>query len=238
MPRKNQHMYLHEFIDIIGHNRANYFEHMTAGWSKGARERKQRTFGIWGTFGSTRRWPEVVNLWEYDSWHDMAEAYHHETSGPNMQDPTLHAWWSKAQEYRRSGIDRLLIPTDYSPSIAQTVAMGVVGWPVFYHEMIRTAPGQARTYLAMLEHEWLPSAKDLGLTCIGAYRTAMRNDDEVFLIWALKSWKDWADVETAYEEPSPAVAKWRARTQNIALSWENFLMCSAPLSPTQTGKQP
>jgi hypothetical protein len=104
--------------------------------------------------------------------------------------------------------------------------------------MIRTATGQAKTYLSMVEHDWLPVAKDLGMTCVGAYRTAMRNDDEVFLIWAIKEWKTWADIEVAYEEPSAKVASWRARTQSIALSWENFLMCSAPLSPTQTGRQP
>jgi hypothetical protein len=234
---KNQHVYLHEFIDIIGHNRGNYFEHMTAGWRKAAAERKQKTFGIWGTFGSTRRWPEVVNLWEYESLQHLAETFRHETSGKNMQDPTLHDWWMKAQEMRRSGVDRLLLPTDYSPSIDETIAMGVVGWPVFYHEVIMIAPGQAKTYLSMLEHEWLAPAKDLGLVMIGAYRTMMRNDDEVFLIWAIKDWMQWAEIEVAYEE-SDRVAAWRRKTQNIALRWENFLMCSAPLSPTQTGKQP
>jgi len=237
MPRKNQHMYLHEFIDIIGHNRANYFEHMTANWRSAAKERKQKTFGIWGTFGSTRRWPEVVNLWEYESWHHLADTFRHETSGNNMQDPTLFEWWKKAQEYRRSGVDRLLIPADYSPNIDQTIAMGVVGWQVFYHEVIRVAPGQAKTYLSMVEQEWLPVAKDMGMTCVGAYRTAMRNDDEVFMIYAIKEWKTWADIEIAYED-DPKVFAWRARTQSLALSWENFLMCSAPLSPTQTGKQP
>ena len=75
------------------------------------------------------------------------------------------------------------------------------------------------------------------MTCVGAYRTAMRNDDEVFMIYAIKEWKTWADIEIAYED-DPKVFAWRARTQSLALSWENFLMCSAPLSPTQTGKQP
>ena len=35
-------VYIHEFIDIIGHNRAKYFQHMTANWSPiGQRERNQ-----------------------------------------------------------------------------------------------------------------------------------------------------------------------------------------------------
>ena len=28
----NDKVYIHEFIDIIGHNRANYMHHMTANW--------------------------------------------------------------------------------------------------------------------------------------------------------------------------------------------------------------
>lgn len=234
---KNNHIYLHEFIDIIGHNRANYFEHMTAGWREAAKERSQKTFGIWGTFGSTRRWPEVVNLWEYRDWDHLADTFDHETSKPNMQDPTLATWWMKAQTMRRSGTDRLLLPTDYSPNIDQTIARGIIGYRVFYHEMIKVTPGQAKSYLSMLEQEWLPVAEQMGLNMVGAYRTAMRNDSEVFLIWAIKDWKTWAAIEKEYDG-SARVSQWRHRTQGLALDWENFLMCSAPLSPTQTGKQP
>lgn len=234
---RNERVYLHEFIDIIGHNRANYFEHMTVNWRKAAKERNQKTFGIWGTFGSTRKWPEVVNLWEYQSMDHIASTFDHETSKPNMQDPTLFEWWHKAQEYRRSGIDRLLLPTDYSPGIDEVCARGIVGYRVFYHECIKIAPGQASTYLSMVEHEWLKPAEKLGMTCVGAYRTMMRNDSEVFMIWAIKDWQTWADIEKAYES-ADYVKAWRHRTMNIALDWENFLMCSAPQSPTQTGKQP
>ncbi len=59
----NDKVYIHELIDVIGHNRANYMHHMTANWSPMAREaRHQLCYGVWGTVGTTRRWPEVVNL--------------------------------------------------------------------------------------------------------------------------------------------------------------------------------
>ena len=65
----NDKVYIHEFIDIIGHNRARYMHHMTANWCPVAREeRNQLCFGVWGTVGSTGRWPEVVNMWELDGW--------------------------------------------------------------------------------------------------------------------------------------------------------------------------
>jgi hypothetical protein len=54
----NDKIYTHEFIDIIGHNRANYMHHMTANWSPIAREeRNQLCYGVWGVVGTTGRWP-------------------------------------------------------------------------------------------------------------------------------------------------------------------------------------
>ena len=61
----NEKIYIHEFIDIIGHNRAKYMHHMTANWSPIAQEeRDQLCYGVWGVVGTTRGWPEVINLWE------------------------------------------------------------------------------------------------------------------------------------------------------------------------------
>src|SRR5262249_54818343 len=61
----NDKVYIHERIEIRGHARAKYMQHMTANWCPiGRAERGQLCFGVWGTVGSTGRWPEVVNLWE------------------------------------------------------------------------------------------------------------------------------------------------------------------------------
>ena len=37
---KNPRIYVHEFVDIIGHHRADYFEHMTTGYTAAAKERQ------------------------------------------------------------------------------------------------------------------------------------------------------------------------------------------------------
>ena len=43
----NDRVYIHEFIDIIGHNRAKYMHHMPANWSPIAQEeRHQLCFGV------------------------------------------------------------------------------------------------------------------------------------------------------------------------------------------------
>jgi hypothetical protein len=94
-------MYIHEFIDIIGHNRANYMHHMTANWSPIAqRERHQLCYGVWGTVGTTRRWPEVVNLWEEDGFDGLATSFRHEFNHATLQDPFLAKWWARAANFR------------------------------------------------------------------------------------------------------------------------------------------
>jgi hypothetical protein len=178
-----------------------------------------------------------VNLWELEGWKDLARNFAHENDGPNMQDPVLKAWWEEAVKLRRGGVDRLMIPAPYSPTVDENCAKDIVGAKVFYHEHIQITPRKAKLYLSMLEQEWLPIATSLGLNLLGAFRTAMRNDSEVIVVWAIKDWDTWAEVEIAYER-DPRVAKCRDRTDGIVVDWVNHLMCSAPLSPTKTGKQP
>src|SRR5665213_4375226 len=69
----NEKVYIHEFIDIIGHNRGRYMYHMTANWSPaGQEDRHQLCYGVWGVVGSTGRWPQVVNIWEEDGFDGLA----------------------------------------------------------------------------------------------------------------------------------------------------------------------
>ena len=111
----NTKIYIHEFIDIIGHNRAKYMHHMTANWVPvGLAERNMKCFGVWATVGSTGRWPEVVNMWELDGWDGLAANFAHELKGAGMQDPALTEWWAAAAQLRRGGVDRIAVPTSWS----------------------------------------------------------------------------------------------------------------------------
>lgn len=233
----NAKIYIHEYIDIIGANRANYFRHMTSDWGRHSAERLQKCFGVWGTLGSTGRWPQVVNLWEYDDWDSLAASFAHETGTGTMQDKALETWWQTAQDYRSGGLDRLLIAAPFSPGIDQLCAdENVVGAKVFLHETVTIRPGLAQDYLQLLSEHWLGEARGLGLHLVGAYRTAMRNESEVVLIWAMQDWNDWARLGKA--EDSEAFRTWRTRTKDIAIDWVGHLMCSAPASPLRTGVQP
>jgi len=230
-------IYIHEYVAITGQNRANYFRHVTESWSAKVREEKQQICaGVWGTVGSTGRWPEVVNLWEHGSWEAVTHNFAFELNHPDMQDPSLRAWWSDALNYRSGGYDRLLVNAPYSPSIYELVKdEQVVGSKVYLHEIIRVVPGQAMTYLELLERHWVPLAKGMGQTLAGAYRTLMRDDAEVILIWAMRDWPAWMQFEIARER-SAQVDAWRARTRAIAVDLQGHLMCPAPLSPLATGR--
>lgn len=230
-------VYIHEYINIIGANRANYFRHMTTDWGRHSAERHQKCFGVWGSLGSTGQWPQVVNVWEYDDWDSLAASFAHETSTDTMQDKALETWWLTAQSYRSGGFDRVLIAAPCSPHIGQLCAEGtVVGAKVFLHEIVSIKPGFAQDYLELVSEHWLGQAQELGLQLVGAFRTAMCNDSEVVLIWAMQEWSDWARVSKA--QGSQPFRTWRAKTKNIAFDWVGHLMCSAPASPLKTGVQP
>ena len=112
----NQKVYIHEFIDIRGHHRADYMHHMTANWSPTAQAtRNQQCFGVWAVLGSTGAWPQVVNLWEEDGLAGLADSFAAEAVGPGAQDEALATWWAKAAEFRRGGFDRLLRPAAVEP---------------------------------------------------------------------------------------------------------------------------
>jgi hypothetical protein len=233
----NDKVYIHEFVEILGHNRANYMHHMTANWSPIAqRERNQSCYGVWGTVGTTRRWPEVVNLWEEDGFDGLARSFRHEFSHPTLQDPALAEWWARAANFRRGGFDRVLVPAPWTRTIDELCADGVRG-EVYAHEVVRVRPGTAWEFLDLVHREGVAVVGAFGWELAGAWATAMCDDREVLLLWAVPTWEAWAAYERAQRDDG-AVAGWRARTAPLAVEWDRFLLVDAPLSPMRTGRQP
>jgi hypothetical protein len=234
----NEKVYIHELIDIIGHNRAKYMHHMTANWCPVARqERAQLCVGVWGTVGSTGRWPEVVNLWELDGWDGLVHDFGHELSHGSLQDPSLAAWWSVAASLRRGGVDRILVPEPWTRSIEELIADGVRGAP-YVHELVTVPPGRASDFLAAFRGEGVAAITDLGLgfDLVGAYRVAMVNDSECIVIWAVPGWEAWAAFERAWL--GGGLAAWRRTTLDLGADWRRTLLVDSPLNPLRTGRQP
>ncbi len=233
----NDKIYIHEFIDIIGHNRANYMHHMTANFSPMAqRDRNQLCYGVWGTVGTTRRWPEVVNLWEEDGFDGMASSFRHEFNHPTLQDPALAAWWARASQFRRSGEDRLLIPAPWTRTIEELCADGVRG-ETYAHEQVFVTPGRAWEYIDLVQRHAVPLYGRYGWELAGAWVTAMKNDSEAFVLWAIPTWEQWAAFEKD-QRTDPDIQAWRATAAELATDWHRVLLVDAPLCPFRTGRQP
>ena len=234
----NEKVYIHEFIEVIGHNRARYMHHMTANWCPIAREeRNQLCFGVWGTVGSTGRWPEVVNLWELDGWDGLVANFSHELAGPSMQDESLANWWAVAAELRRGGVDRVLVPEPWSPTIDDHMAAGGGRHAVYAHELVSLPPGRVRAYFEALRDIGKPAIEEIGLSVVAAFRVAMRTDTEAVLIWGMPDWPTWGRFEQAWDG-SAELTRWRAALDELRADVVRTLLVDAPLSPLRTGRQP
>lgn len=233
----NDKIYIHELIDIVGHNRARYMHHMTANWVPVAMaERNQSCFGVWGTVGSTGTWPQVVNLWELDGWEGLAANFEHELSHSSMQDPSLSEWWATASSLRRGGVDRIMLPASWSPSSAELLA-GQVRGVVYAHELYATAPGAAPDLLENLRTVGMEMIQSHGLDLVGAFRRAMCGDREAIVIWAIPDWATWVSYEEAWEAAG-SLSRWSGALRQDGVTFTRTLMIDAPLSPLRIGRQP
>lgn len=233
----NSKVYIHEFIDITGHNRGRYMYHMTANWSPAAREdRNQLCYGVWGVVGSTGRWPQVVNIWEEDGFHGLAESFRHELGHRDLQDPKLAAWWAAAETMRAGGADRLLVPAPWMPTIEEACTAGLRG-EVYAHEQITVPRGTSRDYLEMVREEAVPAMERFGWTLAGAWSTALGDDDECFVLWAISHWEQWADREAARGNDA-ALDRFESRQIERTEKLARILLVDAALSPMRLGRQP
>jgi len=230
-------VYIHELIDIIGHNRARYMHHMTANWCPIARvERNQLCLGVWATLGSTGRWPEVVNMWELDGWDGLAANLAHETAGGRDQDASLAEWWSVAASMRRGGVDRIVVATPWTRSVDQLIADGVRG-EVYAHELFTVPPGRSATLLEALRIDGVPNVEAVGLELVGAYEVAMGGGSEALALWAIPDWATWVEYEQGWSGDG-ALSPWRKTLHEMGADWRRQLLVDSPLSPLRTGRQP
>lgn len=233
----NDRAYIHEFIDIRGVHRADYMHHMTANWSPNAQEdRDQLCFGVWAVLGSTGRWPQVCNIWEEPGLDGLARSFGAEAVGPSLQDPKLAKWWERAAEFRHGGFDRILLPTPWMPTVSESISEGVRA-TVFAHETLRVRPGAAADLLELARDRAEPAYRPYGWRLVGAWTTALRDDDEAILLWAIDDWAAWAAAETA-QRVDDTIVDWRVTARAVVTDWQRILLAAAPLCPFRTGRQP
>ncbi len=233
----NDRVYIHEFIDIIGHHRGAYMQHMTANWSPiGQEQRAQLCYGVWALIGSTGGWPQTVNMWEHEGWDGLADSFATEAVGSGAQDPALAKWWAAAATFRSGGFDRILVPAPWTRTISELCAEGVRG-DVYAHELVKVRPGSAAELLERARERAVPAMQRHGWQLAGAFTTAMVDDDEALLLWAVPTWRHWSAAERAHAVDDDLIA-WRTSAREIVTGWHRVALVDAPLSPLRTGRQP
>ncbi len=233
----NEKVYIHEYIDIIGHQRANYMHHMTANFSPlGQEERNQLCYGVWGVVGSTGRWPQVINIWEEDGLDGIARSFRHELGHPGLQNPSLATWWAKAAEFRSGGTDRLLRPAPWTRTIEE-LCRDQVGGELYAHEAITVPPGCSAQYLEAVRLEAIPAYQELGWELAGAWETIMTDESECFVLWAIPTWEQWAELERSLRS-HPRLSQWWSESLRRTTSFRRILLVDSPLCPFRTHRQP
>ena len=232
----NTKIYIHEFIDIIGHNRAKYMHHMTANWCRPRSPSATCAASACGARSARPgAWPEVVNMWELEGWDGLAANFAHELQGSGLQDPSLVEWWAAAAQLRRGGFDRILVPMPWSPTIDELIADGVSG-EAYAHELVTLPVGTIGRFLEAVEEVGRSAFEAFHLELVGAFRVAMRNDTEAVVIWAIPDWNAWSHFEQAWD--GAGLSTWRARLVALGADVQRTLLVDAPLSPMRIGRQP
>ena len=178
----------------------------------------------------------MLNLWEERGFDGLATSFRFELGHSTLQDPKLAKWWAEASNYRRHGDDRVLVPAPWSPTITELVDAGVKG-ETYAHEQVHVPMGTAATSSRRVADEAIPVYDEFGWKLCGAWETAMVNESECFLHWAIPTWESWAETEQAERQDS-ALQRWRRRTYELTEKWHRFLVVDAPLSPMRIGRQP
>ena len=101
----------------------------------------------------------------------------------------------------------------------------------------RCREGVRRRYLEFVRRDVVPVMQEFGWILAGAWETALVDDSECFLLWAIPTWQDWADREKARRH-HPGLVELEA--QNLALTerFSRILLVDSALSPMRLGRQP
>jgi hypothetical protein len=212
-------VYYHETIDPVRQpdKQYEYLDHMEKVIARtNAEGSPMRNVANWVTVWATGQWPEVVGLWEMESWDWFAE--HFNANRLFREIP------QEFYAFRTGGFDRVLIPSRICPTLDQIVANGVRA-PVVLQEIVHVAPGTCNDYLEALgDAGHAIGAKERGVRLFGAYQVALRNRSEVLNLWAFDDFDTYVRTE---REPSadPELAAWREGAASYELDHVGKLMC-------------
>ena len=236
----NDKVYIHEFIDIIGHNRANYMHHMTANFSPMAQEDRNQL--LLRRVGRRRHDARVARGAQPLGGATASTASPRRSASSSVtrpsQDPKLAKWWAEASNYRRHGDDRVLVPAPWTPTITELVAAGVQGETLRARADPRAAWAPSRDFLEVVAEEAIAGLRGVRLEARAARgRPRWSTSRSASCIGRSPRGRAGPRPSTPSARDS-ALQRWRKRTYELSEQWHRFLVVDAPLSPMRIGRQP
>jgi hypothetical protein len=213
-------LFLHEVIDIVGRGGRAYMDHTRDFDAGSTTDGGLALVGTWEVVGTTGRWPQVVNVWEYDGW-DGWERLAQRTNIRKAENTELADWWDEAYRRRTGGFDRLLRGARGCPTL-ETLRRDGVGGSWFVHELSEVRPGAGPEYLERTLAERRPAMAERGIALVGAYDSVL-TDTEVCTIWAT----DVATHTALLRDGDP----WPRVARKYCTRWREELMTPGPGTP-------
>jgi len=223
----NPNVYLHEYIRTVPGREEPYLASVLSLHHEPSRAGLGHpAFAQFRSMPTSGPWPAGINIWE-NTWAGQTA----DLVGQFLdakRDVAMEEWWNRNLHLRRGGYDRLLIPADYAPTLADVEARGIHG-EVFVQEILWLPFGEPRRFLDKLGEELVPALDRLGLDLLGAYRVAMRPRQVLTLVGA-REWSGLADYATA-TRTDPALAAWSAYKAEVTEQAEEMVLLPARHGP-------
>lgn len=227
----NPNIYLHEYIRTVPGREEPYlasvlslhYEPSRAGLGHPA-------FAQFRAVQTSGPWPAGINIWE-NTWAGQTS----DLVGQFLdakRDTAMEDWWQRNLHLRRGGYDRLLIPADYSPTLADVEARGIHG-EVFLQEILWLPFGEPRRFLDRFGDEVVPALADLGLDLLGAFRVAMRPRQVLTIVGA----REWTGLSAYARAVGPdarsgsPIAEWATYRGEVAQQAEEMVLIPARHGP-------
>lgn len=172
---------------------------------------------------------------EEPGYDGLASSFRHETNHPGHQNPKLAKWWREAANYRSGGVTRRLEPAPWTRTIGELVADGVKGEGYCY-DQINVHQGHAHDFTGLVRDRAQKAYAKFGWILAGVWTTAMSNESECWILWAMPTWEQWAECEKA-RRMDKGLVEWWSDAYRHTTGVTRFLLVDLPLSPMRIGRQ-
>jgi len=226
----NPNIYLHEYIRTVPGREEPYLASVLSLHHEPSRAGLGHpAFAQFRSVPTSGPWPAGINIWE-NTWAgqtaDLVGQFR-----DAQRDVAMEEWWNRNLHLRRGGYDRLLIPAEYSPTLADLEARGVRG-EVFVQEILWLPFGEPRRYLDAVREQLMPALERLGLDLVGAFRVAMR-PRQVLTIIGAPEWSRLGALLGAADR-DPGLRRWHDYRAAVVEQAEELVLLPArhgPLAP-------